>query len=435
MIRKLPADFVLGAAVAAGRREAAAAEERAFCAGDFYTHYREDIKRCQTFHIKALHISLAWTQIINEEGRANETGIRQYRALFEECLAHDIAPYVTLCDFAVLPASFPLEKREWLLPRTIEQFLYYAKVCFQAFGDIVNVWITMKDPVSLVSKTKTAGRELPKRLALSKAVHVLHKLLITHSRAVMLYKSMNFDGSIGIIHRAETVYPLTDSKAYEKDAFLDDAFMNRFLLDAVLLGSYSPKTLQAINEMLQRAHDSFAPAHEELACLREAAERMDFLGITYYASRFLPANVRDFMIFPHGLYDMLLRIHEEYPSRPLYIMENGLALAENLPPPAAGEERMVEDDDRIDYIRQHLEAVFAAREEGVDVRGYFVWSLLDAMPCPAASDDAAKRCGLFFVDFSNQKRYPKKSACWYRDLVQHRLMLTVEPISTNMLSY
>lgn len=444
MIRKLPAGFVLGAA-AAGRGEGVK---------------REDIRRCQDFHIKALHISLAWTQIINKEGTVNEEGIRYYRAVIEACLAHGIEPYVALDDFD-MASVFWAGDEGLILPQSIEQFLHYAKVCFNAFGDVVKIWITMKDPVSFILGRYAARDGLAERQAVSPLVHALHKMLVAHSRAVMLYKSMNLGGLIGIVHRAEAVYPLAGSLTNEKAALWDDALANRFLLDAVLCGSYSAKTLDAINGILQRDKDSFAPADGEMACLREAAGRMDFFGVSYYASHFcerLPEKSRtlhkaaggkmgsgalhgvsrclryadrDWAIFPHGLYDMLLRIHEEYPRKPLYIMENGLGLREALPPVSAGAERMVEDDNCIDYICQHLDAVLAAMEEGVDVRGYFVWSLLDAMPRP---DDCEKRYGLFFVDFRNQKRYPKKSACWYRDLAQHRLMLTLEPSADHMIN-
>lgn len=445
MIRKLPAGFVLGAAVA-GRGESVK---------------REDIERCQDFHIKALNISLAWTQIIqDEEGTVSEAGIRHYRAIFETCLAHGIEPYVALDDFDMASAFFARDDA-FASPQSMEQFLHYAKVCFQAFGDMVKIWITMKDPVSFIIGTYAGKNRLSERQAVAPMVHALHKMFVVHSRTVMLYKSMNLGGAIGIVHRAEAVYPLAGSPANEKAAFWDDALANRFLLDAVLGGSYSAKTLAAIHEILQRDTDSFAPADGEMACLREAAGRMDFFGVNYYASHFcerlsgknralhkaaggkmgsyaLPGISRclryadrDWSIFPHGLYDMLLRIHEEYPQKPIYVMENGLGLRESLPPVFTGAERMVEDDNRIDYICQHLDAVLAAREEGVDVRGYFVWSLLDSRPRP---DDCEKRYGLFFVDFRDQKRYPKKSACWYRDLAQHRLMLTLEPSADRMIN-
>ena len=234
-----------------------------------------------------------------------------------------------------------------------------------------------------------------------------------------------------------------------------------------MAGGYSPKTLTDINDILARDNDSFAPAQAELATLREAAGRMDFLGINYYTSHFceawsgeddiqhnasglrgsssyalhgvgrrlakedVPTTDWDWSIFPHGLYDMLLRIHEEYPAKPLYVTENGLGLHEQLPEPDANGARIVEDDDRIDYIRQHLSAVLDAMDEGVDVRGYFVWSMLDAMSWLNGYD---KRYGLFFVDYKNQQRYPKKSAYWFRDLAKSRIMLTVDALRTSVLA-
>ena len=485
MIRKLPQDFVLGATTAAYQVEGSAAADGRIpaewdvwydrpvstfdgkTASAFYTHFKEDIARCRQYNIKALGISIAWTRIIrNEQGEVNEAGLAFYRKVIDCCLENGIEPYVALYHFD--SPLFIFQQGEWLEPNTVEQFLHYARVCFTHFGSRVKHWITMKDPVSLVVNEYVTGLFPPaEHYEISKAVHALHKLLVAHARTVNLYKSMNLPGEIGIAHRAEAVYPLAGFWKNERAAALDDAFTNRFLLDAVMAGGYSPKTLTDINDILARDNDSFAPAQAELATLREAAGRMDFLGINYYTSHFceawsgeddiqhnasglrgsssyalhgvgrrlakedVPTTDWDWSIFPHGLYDMLLRIHEEYPAKPLYVTENGLGLHEQLPEPDANGARIVEDDDRIDYIRQHLSAVLDAMDEGVDVRGYFVWSMLDAMSWLNGYD---KRYGLFFVDYKNQQRYPKKSAYWFRDLAKSRIMLTVDALRTSVLA-
>lgn len=485
MIRRVPSDFVLGATTAAyqveggteldGRlpaewdhwydRPGSSFDGRS--ASDFYHHYREDIAHCRQYNIRALGISIAWTRIIrDEQGTVNEAGVKFYSDVIDCCLEQGIEPYVALYHFD--SPKFIFDQGEWLAPHTGEQFLHYARICFEQFGSRVKHWITMKDPVSLVVNEYVTGLFPPARsFQIGQAVHALHKLLVAHARTVNLYKSMDLPGSIGLVHRAEAVYPLAGSVQNERAAELDDAFTNRFLLDAVLAGNYSSRTLRDINTIMARDTDSFAPAEAELATLREAAERLDFLGINYYTSHFceawdgvdaiqhnaegrrgsssyalhgvsrrlakheVPTTDWDWSIFPHGLYDMLLRIHEDYPAKPLYVTENGLGLHEPLPADGGNGVPMVEDDDRIDYIRQHLSAVLDAREEGVDVRGYFVWSMLDAM---SWTNGYAKRYGLFFVDYASQQRYPKKSACWFRDLAKSRIMLTVDALSSSVLA-
>lgn len=488
MIRKLPHDFVLGATISAYQAEGGARlggrvpsswdswyhrEESSFngdMASGFYQHFKDDIRNCAKFNIKSLAISLSWPRIIkDEQGTVNADGIEFYNAVIDECLACGIEPWVALYHFDT--PEFIFSQGEWLSPHTVEQFLRYAKVCFTNFGDRVRHWITLKDPVSQVNNEYVAGLFPPgEHYELLKATQALHKMLVAHARTVNLFKSLDLAGEIGIVHRAEAIYPVVGSAANERSAYVEDVFLNRILLDAVLGGNYSKDALRTVNEILTREDDSFAPAAEEMAQLMDAAENMDFLGINYYTSHFVEAydgadvikhNSRgergtdkyalggvarrlacedvpttdwDWSIFPHGLYDMLLRLHEKYPSKPLYITENGIGLRENLTAPKDSRQAIVEDDDRIDYIRQHLAAVLDAVDEGVDVRGYFVWSLVDAMSWTNGYD---KRYGLFFVDYEDKKltRYPKKSAYWLSDLAQKRIMLTALALGGKMIAY
>lgn len=481
MIRTLPRDFVLGATTAAYQVEGgtaaggrvpsswdswyhrAGAEFNADTASDFYTHYRDDIRRCAKFNIRTLAISLSWSRIIkDEQGTVNDAGIKFYSDVIDECLASGIEPFVALYHFDT--PEFIFAQGEWLSPRTVEQFLRYARVCFTAFGDRVKHWLTLKDPVTQIVSQYVTGLFPPcEQFELAKATQALHKMLVAHARTVNLYHSLGLPGKIGIAHRAEAIYPVADNPDNERAAEIEDVFRNRLLLDAVLDGGYSRHTLAVVNGVLAREDDSFAPAAEELHQLRDAADALGFLGVNYYSSHFVeaydgedsvhhngagergtgryalrgvgrrlsregvPTTDWDWSIFPHGLYDMLLRISEEYPPVPIYITENGLGLKEQLPPAREGHERMVEDDDRIDYIRQHLAAVLDAIDEGVDIRGYFVWSMLDAM---SWTNGYKKRYGLFYVDYETQERHPKKSAYWLADLAKKRIMLTVDGLGS-----
>ena len=473
MIRKVPKDFLLGAAMSAYQMEGAAdaggrepsvwedwlqrtvpAEHRH--TSDFFHHYEEDIAACAARDIRALSLSFSWSRIMRRDGTVNPEGLAFYDHVIDACLRHGVEPFVALYHFD-LPAQ--LAPAGWLAPQTVELYLRYARVCFRHFDGRVRHWLTLKDPVTEVTQGYLTGLFPPgQKLALGRGVRALHKMLVAHAQAVLLYKSMGGGGSIGIAHRAEGVYPLTQCAEDVLAARRDDVLTNGLLLDAVLMGRYRQATRQLLAEIL-REDETFTPPEEELEMLAQAAQLLDFFGVNYYASHFctqptpggesrivhnaagergtstyeiagvsrrlsrgdVPTTDWDWNIFPRGLYEMLRRVHREYRKIPLYVTETGIGLHDRR---AAGG---IEDDDRIDYLRQHLAAVLDAREDGVDVRGLFVWSLLDGL---SWANGCGKRYGLFYVDYETGKRTPKKSADWFGDLARARLMLTTSGVIT-----
>jgi len=474
MIRTVPRDFVLGAATAAYQVEGAVREgarlpsvwdswlarpESDFNgeqASDSYHRYAADIAACREFHVQALELSFAWTRLLDEQGQPNAAGLRYYDSVIDACLQAGVEPYVALYQFD-LP-EYLGQAGGWLAPLTQERFRQYAQLCFEHFGQRVHHWLTLKDPVSEAVNAYVTGLFPPgQQDELARSLEALQHMLTAHAQVVNLYKDMGLEGDIGIAHRAEAVYPFHDTEADKHAAWLDDAFTNRVMLDLVLMGELQPATQAALAEILPTALPTLTAA--EQTALRQAARQLDFLGVNYYASHFceawhggsvvhhngqgrrgtstyaisgvsqrvnkadVPTTDWDWSIFPQGLYDMLVRIQQEYPARPIYITENGLGCHEEL---AAG---TVEDDDRIDYLRQHMAAVLDALEDGVDVRGYFVWSLVDAMSWTNGYD---KRYGLFYVNYADGSRYAKKSAHWLKDFAQRRLMLTVNSLETNL---
>lgn len=188
----------------------------------------------------------------------------------------------------------------------------------------------------------------------------------------------------------------------------------------------------------------FDPSKDEMAEIKKSAGRMDFLGINSYNANWykayegenyhhhngtgdkgtsksmlkgmgqevkpegLPRTDWDWIIYPQGLYDMIMRVSEYENCNKIYITENGMGIKEEL-----NENKTVEDDDRIDYVRDHLDVVLRANENGANVKGYYLWSLMDMF---SWSNGYNKRYGFFFVDFETQERYPKKSAYWFKEL-------------------
>lgn len=473
MIRKVPQDFLLGAALSAYQMEGAAGADGrepsvwdawlarpgsgydGKVASDFYHHFEEDIAAAAAHGLRALTLSLSWSRILRADGTVNPDGLAFYDRVIDSCLAHGVEPFVALYHFD-LPDAYAREG--WLAPGTTEAYLRYARVVFQHFGDRVRHFLTMKDPVTEITQGYITGLFPPgQRFALGRAVRALYKMLVAHAQAVLLYKSLSLGGSIGIAHRAEGVYPLRETKADLQAARRDDVLTNRMLFDIVLAGRMSLRTRSLLDEILPEG-ESFATNDEELEVLGRAAAALDFFGVNYYASHFctkptdgtsrithngvgergtsayeiagisrrlsredVPTTDWDWNIFPRGLYEMLLRLHEEYRAIPIYVTETGLGLHEH------PTDSVLEDDDRIDYLRQHLAAVLDAMEDGVDVRGLFVWSLIDGLSWTNGYD---KRYGLFYVDYATGKRFPKKSADWLRDLAERRIMLTLNAIHT-----
>ena len=469
MSDKFPEDFIFGAATAAFQAEGAAdADGRGPCywdeylkrpeshfdgdtASDFYHKYKEDIAACRCFGINGIRISLAWTRIMPEgQGRINESGLAFYEKLIDECLANGVEPFVTLHHF---DTPLPLFKRgDWLNRQNIDAFAAFARVCFERFGKKVKKWITINEPYSLAAGQYIIGHFPPNiKYDVPKAVQAMHNMMVAHSKVVNLYKQLNLPGEIGIVHILEGKYAFTDNPADKKAAELDDMLSNTFMLDACLAGGYRPQTMAAVKSVLAEYDAQLLLEPEDMTEILAAARQLDFLGVNYYTSHFvehhdgdsgivhngtgkkgssvfclkhigkrvknsaIPATDWDWAIYPAGLYEMLLRLKTEYADCPsLYITENGLGAKEEL---SAG---TVADDARIDYIYQHLQAVLRAIAAGVKVKGYFLWSLMDVL---SWTNGYNKRYGLFYVDFSTQQRYPKKSAYWFKAIADRKCLM------------
>jgi beta-glucosidase len=237
---------------------------------------------------------------------------------------------------------------------------------------------------------------------------------------VHAFRAESGSGRIGIVVNLEPKYAATDHDEDIAATARADAYMNRFFLDPLLLGAYPQELPEVFGEAW--------PEHSD-EDMKLIAEPFDVLGINYYtrnvvqhdpaakplrASRVRQDRARhtelDWEVYPEALYDVLKWVHTRYPSLPTYITENGAAFAD----PAAARAPIVDDPLRVDYLREHLRAVARAIDEGVDVRGYFAWSLLDNFEW---AEGFSKRFGLYHVNFDTLERTPKSSARFYADVI------------------
>jgi beta-glucosidase len=388
---------------------------------DQYRRYAEDVALMQRLGMNAYRFSISWSRVLPEgRGTVNAKGLGHYDRLVDTLLAHGIAPCVTLFHWD-LPAALD-DQGGWLNPAIASWFADYASIVFRKLDDRVKMWVTLNEPWVVTDGGYLHGALAPGHRNRFEAPIATHQLLRAHAAAVQVYRGIG-KNRIGIVVNLEPKYPASDSAEDQAATARAHAYMNRQYLDPVFLGRY-PSALQ---DIFGEAWPQW-PA-DELAFIRQP---IDFVGVNYYTrgvTRFdslswpLRASpVRQdratytetsWEVFPQGLTDTLTWVKTRYGNPPVYVTENGAAFYD---PPVVAGDRLC-DPLRVDYLRKHLKASHAALASGVDLRGYFAWSLLDNFEW---SHGYSKRFGLVHVDFATQKRTPKDSAHFYSRVIESR---------------
>jgi beta-glucosidase len=388
---------------------------------DQYRRYADDVALMKALGINAYRFSISWSRVLPAgRGAVNAKGLDYYDRLVDALLARGILPCATLFHWD-LPAALD-DRGGWLNPDIAHWFAEYASVVFRKLDDRVPMWATLNEPWVVTDGGYLHGTLAPGHRNRFEAPIAAHQLLRAHGAAVQAYRAIG-KHRIGIVVNVEPKYPATDSAEDRAATARAHAYMNRQYLDPVFLGRYP----QALAEIFGEAWPAW-PADE----LSTIAQPIDFVGINYYTrsvTRFEASSwplgatpVREkqatctetgWEVFPQGLTDTLVWVKERYGNPPIYVTENGAAFYD---PPVVDGNRL-SDPLRVDYLRRHLVALRAALTAGVDVRGYFVWSLLDNFEW---SHGYSKRFGIVHVDFASQTRTPKKSAHFYARVIASR---------------
>jgi beta-glucosidase len=386
---------------------------------DHYRRWREDIALMRELGLDAYRFSIAWSRILPEGmGRANARGVAFYDQLVDALLEAGIEPFVTLYHWD-LPLAIE-DRGGWLERDSAEWFADYARVVFAALGDRVMRWATLNEPWVVMDAGYAHGVHPPGHRSWAEVPLVSHNLLRGHGLAVRAYRAERGDGEIGIVVNLEPKYPYAEREEDVTATARADAYINRHYLDPLFTGAYPDE----LREMFGDAWPEF-PDED----FRLITEPIDYLGINYYKRSVtradpdaVPTGAREvpqagvhtelgWEVYPDGLTDTLAWVHARYRRLPLYVTENGAAFAD----PAVVHSSLVDDPARVAYVRDHLAAVARARASGVDVRGYFVWSLLDNFEW---AEGYSKRFGLYHVNFATQRRTPKASAHFYADVIR-----------------
>jgi beta-glucosidase len=373
--------------------------------------------------LETYRFSIAWPRVM-PTGRApvNAAGLRFYRDLAEGLLVRGIEPIATLYHWD-LPQALQ-DQGGWAARDTALRFAEYAAACGAALGDIVSQWITHNEPWVVAFQGHAHGTKAPGIRDWPTALAASHHLLLSHGLATQaLRAAVGARAEIGLTLNLAPIHAAGPGEDHARAARRMDGHLNRWFLDPVLRGHYPDDML----DHYERAVAGGRLADQRNGDLPVIAEPTDFLGVNYYNPQRVfaapengplalrhappppPTTAMGWEVDPGGLHELLLRVRRDYGPVPVYITENGASFDD--PPEAAG---LVEDPQRTAYVRGHLEALARAVADGVDVRRYCVWSLLDNFEWEHGYD---KRFGIVHVDYRTQRRAPKRSALWYRDFI------------------
>ncbi|MFZ4816644.1 MAG: GH1 family beta-glucosidase [Phototrophicaceae bacterium] len=434
-----PKDFLWGAATASYQIEGAAQEDgRGECIWTRFSHtpgkvvngdtgdvacnhyrlYPQDVQLMRELGIKAYRFSVSWPRVLPlGHGAVNEAGLDFYSRLVDEILNAGITPFATLYHWD-LPQALQDDGDGWENPSIVERFADYAELMHNALGDRIKHWITHNEPWVVAFVGNQLGVHAPGKKDAAANFRVAHHLNLSHGAAIRRLRALDPSAVLGITLNYGEMHPATDSPADAAIAALNDGLQNRWYMDAIFKGEY-PADVLAFVETQQIAHGL------DLSDISAACEPIDFLGLNYYSRTIWKDNgtpygtsvrnegalhtAMNWEVYPQGMYNMLMRVTQDYAPKALYITENGCAYDD--PAPVAG---IVEDPLRQDYLKQHFDKAEAAMADGAPLKGYFVWSLLDNFEW---AEGYNKRFGIIHVDYATQARVWKRSARYYQQKI------------------
>lgn len=403
---------------------------------DFYHRYKEDIKLFAEMGFKVFRLSIAWSRIFpkGDETEPNEAGLAFYDKVFDECHKYGIEPLVTLSHYET-PLYLAEHYDGWINPKMIEFYLNYVTVVFKRYKEKVKYWLTFNEINSILnSPFMSGGIATPKEeLTESQLYQAIHHEMIASASAVKIAHEINPECKVGCMILSMPVYPLSPDPSDVIKA-MEESHQHDMFTEIHVRGEYPGYMKRYMKE--HNIEVKFAPGDAEIL-----KNTVDFISFSYYVSVCATAdekkNIRGegnllggvpnptlkasewgWQIDPQGLRYILNEFWDKY-RKPLFIVENGLGARDELVDDGH-RGKTVNDDYRIEYMRDHLKQVEEAIEDGVDVMGYTSWGCIDLVS--ASTAQLSKRYGFIYVDRNDDgsgtlERYKKKSFDWYKNVI------------------
>jgi len=387
---------------------------------DFYNRYAKDITLMADMHISNYRFSIAWSRILPAgTGSVNSEGIDFYDRVIDLCLELNITPWVTLYHWDL---PWELERRGgWTNRAILGWFEEYVSVCLKYFGDRVKRWIVLNEPMVFTGAGYFLGVHAPGRKGLQNFLAAAHHAALCQASGARIIKSASPLSLVGTTFSCSHIEPFRKNERDMLAALKVDALLNRMFLEPLLGLGYPVKDLK----LLRRIESFIKPGD-----IQRLAFDMDFIGVQNYTREvvthtpFLPylnarivkasrrnveTTLMNWEVYPESIYQILKKFGAYGNIPPLVVTENGAAFTDEV------HNGCIHDPQRQQYLADNIEQVYRARQEGVRVQGYFVWTFLDNFEW---AEGFFPRFGLVHVDFATQKRTVKASGKWYASFLQ-----------------
>jgi beta-glucosidase len=402
---------------------------------DHYHRMEEDVALMANMNVKAYRFSIAWARVLPDGTKSiiNEEGIDFYNRLIDTLISHGIEPWITLYHWD-LPLALNMTYDGWIDDKISDLFADYADICFERFGDRVKHWITINEAWVVAILGYGQGVFAPGRTSNTEPYIAGHNLLLAHAKAVDIYRSKYQSaqqGQIGITNNCDWREPATDSPQDQEAATRALEFFLGWFADPIYLGDYP----QSMKDRLGDRLPTFTT--DEITLVKGSS---DFFGLNHYTTMYAAESNPDdgkgdiygngglsedqdvtlsvdpeweltsmnWAVVPWGCQKLLDWIAHRYYNPPIYITENGCSYEDK------EVSSIIADQKRIKFFEGYLGACSQAIKSGVNLKGYFIWSLLDNFEWASGY---TRRFGIHYVDFETQERIPKHSAKWYAELI------------------
>lgn len=447
---KFPKDFIWGAACSAMQMEGAVLEDgktynvsdynfyfphpeampqdtRSPDVGiDYYHKFREDHTLFQQLGLKAFRFSISWCRICPDiDGKPNPLGIAYYNAVIDDMLSKGITPFFDLWH-SDLP-RWVVDNGGIVSDKFIGWFTHYAEICFKEFGDRVKFWNTVNEPKLNVYGAYSHAHSAPFLRDQALAMKATTNVILAHFEIVRLLKKMWPDAKIGSVHNIGVCYSMSFDKQ-DIEAANRHSAMQLLFLDPMMKGEFPA-------EVLAFPDSAKYILPEYMADIKEKFVPMDFYGVNYYTPCFirsgnstaygtqwfesgLPKDAYGFINYASGMFDILMDLNDRYDGTPVFITENGYTYRRE-DVNSTNLEEFQYDDKRIDYIREHLRACSRLIRSGVNVKGYFYWSVMD---CWEGTMGFGYPMGLIGVNLDTLERVPRESFHYYKKVIEANMV-------------
>ncbi|MBO0476704.1 glycoside hydrolase family 1 protein [Vagococcus sp. DIV0080] len=398
-----------------------------------YEFYKEDIQRMKEIGMNSYRTSISWARLLPDGKTLNKEAVTFYRSYFQTLRENGIEPIINLFHFDM--PWWLMEKGGWETRESVEAFAFYAETAFVEFGDLVKRWATFNEPLVHIECGYLYGFHYPAIVDFKKAIQVGYHTLMAHVKAVEAFRQGHFEGEIGIILNVTPTYAKSNEDRDMEAKNKADLLIIKSFLDPCVLGEVSKDLVELLKD------NELIPTTIETDKEIIKHNRVDYIGINYYQpmrvkapeTSQVPAQTpadffasydwpekrinpyRGWEIYPEALYDVAMMMKNDYNNIPWFVSENGMGVADE--ERFLDEKGMVQDDYRVDFMKEHLGQLYKGIQEGSSCFGYHTWTFVD---CWSWLNGYRNRYGFYRVDLDNNlNRSLKKSGLWYKELSQH----------------